>query len=161
MKMSGLWMVQKMLPQKLVQNWLKKPGTNCCWKRSKMTWLLKPRSEVDMAVTMLPWKGLRSEVDPKMSDLWMVQKDDPKWLKLTVILLSIHLYINRQSSFKVMLFLQILLPFIVVFRQVNIPHDEKVSSHNKAMDRGLKPAIAKPGRTNNTYIVIIVSFFSV
>ena len=43
---------------------------------------------------------------------------------------------------------------------MNIPHNEKVSSHNKAMERGLKPATAKPGRTKNTYMVIIVSFFS-
>ena len=40
---------------------------------------------------------------------------------------------------------------MVVFRQMNIPQDEKLGSHNKAMDRGLKPATVKPGRTNNTF----------
>ena len=47
--------------------------------------------------------------------------------------------------------LQIFLPFMVVFKQMNY---EKVSSHNKAMDKGLKPVIAKPGCTNNTYILV-------
>ena len=46
---------------------------------------------------------------------------------------------------------KIFLPFIVVYRQM-----KKVSSHNKAMDRGLKPVIAKPGRTNNTYIFVVL-----
>ena len=36
---------------------------------------------------------------------------------------------------------------------------KKVSSHNKAMDRGLKPATPKPGRTNNTYIAIILLLY--
>ena len=45
------------------------------------------------------------------------------------------------------------LPFKVVIRQM-----KKVSSHNKAMDTGLKPVIAKPGRTNNTYIFFVTTY---